>query len=73
MRKFLNNDILVQIVTIIQYCGICLLFIFFTIRTCIKNYIKERSEWINNMSKHNLISSYIKIVKTSKMFKTIFL
>ena len=68
MRKFLNNDILVQIVTIIQYCGICLLFIFFTIRTCIKNYIKERSEWINNMSK---VQSYKQLYKNSEDFEDV--
>ena len=68
MKIFFKNDILVQIVTIIQYCVICLLFIFFTIRTCIKNYIKERSEWINNMSK---VQSYKQIHKNSEDYENV--
>ena len=67
MRKFLNNDILVQIVTIIQYCGICLLFIFLQLEH-VKNYIKERSEWINNMSK---VQSYKQLYKNSEDFEDV--
>ncbi len=68
MKIFFKNDILIQFVTIIQYCGICLLFIFFTIRTCIKNYIKERHDWINNMTK---VQSYKQIHKNSEDYENV--
>ena len=68
MGNFFNNDILVQIVTITQYSGICLLIVFFTIGTCMKKYLRERSSWISNMSK---VQSYKQIHKNSEDFEDV--
>ncbi len=68
MGFFLKNDILIQIVTFTQYSGICILFIFLTIGTCMKKYLRERSSWINNMSK---VQSYKQIHKKSEDFEDV--
>ena len=66
MVDLLKNDILIQIVTFTQYTGICALFIFLIIGTCMKKYLRERSSWIKNMSK---IQSYKQIHKNSEEFE----
>lgn len=68
MDFYFKNDILIQIVTFIQYSGICILLIFLTIGTCMKKYLRERSSWINNMSK---VQSYKQIHKNSEDFEDV--
>lgn len=66
MESLLKNNILIQIFTITQYTGICALFTFVIIGTCMKKYLNERNNWINTMSK---IQSYKQIHKNSEDFE----
>lgn len=66
MENLFENDILIQLVTFTQYSGICALFIFLIIGTCMKKYLRERALWIHNMRK---VQSYKQLHKSSEDFE----